>query len=106
MKSLCSARSSVAQDALVAVDKGDLGFAAAGRGEAGIVGEHVGLGIELPHVEHARPLGAVHDRELPGLAGAVVGEGDAVAARGSDVVHGLSSVFRTARSLSFSCAAA
>ena len=37
----------VQQNAGVAVDIGDLGFAAGGRGEAGIVGEDAGLAVEL-----------------------------------------------------------
>ena len=45
----------IEQDALVAVDIGDLGLAAAGRGEAGIVGEHPGLGVELADVDDVRP---------------------------------------------------
>ena len=35
------------QHAGVAVDIGDLGLAAAGRGKAGVVGEHAGLAVEL-----------------------------------------------------------
>src|SRR5262249_40513327 len=41
----------IEQDAFVAVDIGDLGLAAAGRGIAGIVGEHPGLGVELADVD-------------------------------------------------------
>ena len=48
----------VFQDAGVAVDIGDLGLAASGRGEAGVVGEHSGLGVELGDVDDVRPDGA------------------------------------------------
>ena len=41
----------IEQDALVAVDVGDLGLAACRRGEAGVVGEHAGLAVELGDVE-------------------------------------------------------
>ena len=44
----------IEQDAFVAVDIGDLGLAAAGRGEAGIVGEHPGLAVELADVDDVR----------------------------------------------------
>ena len=52
------------QDALVAVDVGDLGAAARGRGEAGIVGEHPGLAIELADVDDVRAERALEDREV------------------------------------------
>ncbi len=42
----------IEQDALVAVDIGDLGFAACRRGEARVVGEHPGGAIELRDVDH------------------------------------------------------
>ncbi len=48
----------VFQNAGVAVDIGDLGLAAAGGGEAGVVGEHPGLGVELGDVDDIRPNGA------------------------------------------------
>ena len=51
----------------IAVDKGDLGFAARGRGEAGIVGESAGLAVELAHVEDLRTDRSVVDRERIGL---------------------------------------
>jgi hypothetical protein len=54
----------VEQDALVAVDVGDLGLAAGGRGEAGVVGELAGLGVELGDVDHARADGACHHGEF------------------------------------------
>jgi len=48
----------VFQDAGVAVDVGDLGFAAAGGGKTGVIGEHSGLGIELGDVDDIGPHGA------------------------------------------------
>src|SRR6201988_2059391 len=49
----------IEQDTLVAVDIGDLGFAAASRGEAGIVGENTGFGVELADVQYFRAQRAV-----------------------------------------------
>ena len=57
----------IEQDAFVAVDIGDLGFAAPGRGEAGVVGEHAGLGVELADVHDVRADGAAVDRHRPTL---------------------------------------
>ena len=57
----------VFQDAGVAVDIGDLGLAAAGGGEAGVVGEHAGLGVELGDVDDIGPDGAAQNREIVGL---------------------------------------
>ena len=53
----------VEQYAGIAVDKGDLGFAARGRGEARIVGEDAGLAVELAHVQHLRTDRPVVERE-------------------------------------------
>ena len=64
---LLDRHAAVEQDAFVAVDIGDLGFAAAGRGEARVVGEHAGLGVELADVDHIRPDRAAVDRERPVL---------------------------------------
>ncbi len=57
----------IQKNAGVAIDVGDLGIAAAGGGEAGVVGEHPGLGIELADVDDVRPDGAAEDREIDGL---------------------------------------
>ena len=48
----------VFQNAGVAIDIGDLGFAGGGRGEAGVVGEHAGLRVKLADVDHVRADGA------------------------------------------------
>ena len=55
----------IEQDALVAVDIGDLGFAARRRREAGVVGEHAALVVELGDVQHVRADRAVVDRKIP-----------------------------------------
>ena len=55
----------VEQDAFIAVDVGDLGLAACGRGEAGVVGEHPALAVELGDVHHVGADGALVDREVP-----------------------------------------
>ena len=57
----------VLQHAGVAVDIGDLRLAAAGRGEAGVVGEHPGLGVELADVDDIGPDRAAQDGEIIGL---------------------------------------
>ena len=41
----------VKQDAFVAIDIGDLGFAARRRGEAGVVGKHPALRVELRNID-------------------------------------------------------
>src|SRR6516164_9239639 len=48
----------------IAVDIGDLRLTARGRGEAGVVGEHARLGIELGNVDHIGPNGATQNREV------------------------------------------
>src|SRR5262249_4229391 len=58
----------IEQDSFIAVDVGDLGLAAAGRGVTGIVGEHPGLGVELADVDHCRTDRAVVDRKTGLLA--------------------------------------
>ena len=57
----------VFQNAGVAVDIGDPGLAAAGGGEAGVIGKHAGLGVELGDVDDVRPNGAAQNREIVGL---------------------------------------
>ena len=57
----------VFENAGIAVDIGDLRLAARGRGEAGVVGEHARLGIELGNVDHIGPNGATQNREVVGL---------------------------------------
>jgi hypothetical protein len=52
------------EDAGVAIDVGDLGLAACGRREAGIVGEHPGLAVQLADVDHVRADGAAQNREI------------------------------------------
>ena len=53
----------IEQHALVAVDIGDLGFAAPGRGETRVVGEDAGLGVELADVQNLGANRSVVDRE-------------------------------------------
>ena len=69
----------VFEDALLAVDVGDRAAARGGVREGGVVGhqaEVVGVGLDLAEVHRAD--GAVADRQLVGLAGAVVGDGEGV----------------------------
>jgi hypothetical protein len=54
----------IEQNALVAVDIGNLGFAGAGRGETRIVGEDAGLGVQLRDVDHLGTDGPVVDRKV------------------------------------------
>ncbi len=58
----------VTQDADFAVDIGQLGIAACGRGIGRVVGEHAGLCIETAHIDDFRAFGALEDRQLDGLA--------------------------------------
>ena len=58
----------ILQHALVAIDEGDVGFGRGGRGEAGIVGEDIGLVVELADVDDIGALGAGKDRQLIILA--------------------------------------
>ena len=53
----------IEQNALVAVDIGDLGFAAAGRREAWVVGEDAGFGVELADVDDFGADGPLVNRE-------------------------------------------
>ena len=57
----------VFQNACVAVDIGDLGLAACGRGKAGIVGEHPRLSVELADVDDVGPDAAARNRKIEGL---------------------------------------
>ena len=57
----------VEQDALVAVDVGDLGFAACGRGKTGVVGENAGLAVKLADVHHLGTDSSLVERERPVL---------------------------------------
>ena len=72
----------VFEDAGVAVDVGDRGAAGGGVGEGRVVGHHpefvlVDLDLAQVHAAH----GAVLDRQLVGLAGAVVGDGQRLGSR-------------------------
>src|SRR3546814_6561201 len=57
----------VEEDAFVAVDIGQLRFAARGRGKAGIVGERAGLGIEFADIDDVGADGARQDRAVDDL---------------------------------------
>jgi len=65
----------VFQDAGVAVDIGDLGLAAAGGGEAGVIGEHPGLGVELADVDDVGAHRAAQDRKIKVLVADGEGRG-------------------------------
>ena len=54
--------------ALVAVDKGDRTFASGGRGEAGIIGEHIRIGVKFADIDHIGAHGGRVDRQIIGLA--------------------------------------
>src|SRR3546814_1481372 len=56
----------VEEDAFVAVDIGQLRFAARGRGEAGIIGERAGLGVEFADIDDVGADGARQDRAVDG----------------------------------------
>lgn len=58
----------VQQHALVAVDEGDLAFAGCGGGEPRVVGEDVGLRIELADIDDRRAVRATLHRELDRFA--------------------------------------
>ena len=68
------------QDALVAVDEGDLRAAAGGRGEAGVVGEHPGLAVELADVDDVRAERALEHREID-VSAVADGEGRSLGRR-------------------------
>ena len=65
----------VEEHALVAVDVGDLGFRARGRGEAGVESEHARLGVELADVDDRRADRALADRQFDGFSADVKGGG-------------------------------
>ena len=58
----------IEQDALVAVDEGDLGLAGGGRGEARIVGEAPGVAVERADVDDVGAERALADGKVPALA--------------------------------------
>ena len=64
LRQLLDAVAAVEEDAGVTVDVGDRGTAARRRGEPRIVGEHAGLAVEPPHVDHPWAEGAVVNGEL------------------------------------------
>ena len=71
MRLLCQlvdGKAAVQQHALVAVDEGYRTVAGRGRGEAGIIGEDVGLSIELADVDDIRSGGPRQNRHFDRLA--------------------------------------
>ncbi len=58
----------IEENALVAVDEGDLRLAARRRGEARVVGEAAGILIERVDVDHVGPNRALADRQVVGCA--------------------------------------
>src|SRR5262249_20049246 len=79
---LLDGNAAVVELALVAVDIGDGGLTAAGRGVAGVVGEIARLGIELAHVNDLGADRSLHDGQLPRLAARIVGERRSCPVRG------------------------
>ena len=81
LRQLFDGIAAIEQNALIAVDVGDLGLAASGRCVSGIVREHPGLGVELADVDDRRADRSLVDRKraLPvaddELAGFDVGAG-------------------------------
>ncbi len=69
----------VEQLALVAVDIGDLGLAAARGGKAGIEGEMAEIGVKPPDVHHLGAQRPRQQRQLDRLAGGIVGDRTAFA---------------------------
>ena len=61
------------KDAFLAIDIGDLGRAACGGGEAGIIGKAIGFRIELPNIDHVRADTAFENGKL-GAAAVLVRE--------------------------------
>ena len=57
----------IEQLALVAIDIGDGAFAGSGRGEAGIIGEDVALGVKLADIDHIRAQGRRVHRQVDDL---------------------------------------
>src|SRR5215510_3409462 len=100
---LLDRKSAIEQDAFVAVDIGDLGFAAAGRGVAGVVGEHPGLSVELADVDDRGADRSLVDRERvflvsnDELAGLDVGAGLRIHDRALGVVSPAKSALRGLR---------
>src|SRR5689334_21556270 len=74
----------IEQDALVAIDEGDLRLAAGGRGEAGVVGEAPGLLVERVDVDHVGPQRALLDRQV--VSGAIDQDGCLARARHWEVL--------------------
>ena len=70
------------QDAGLAVDESDLGFATPGGRETRVVGEHIRRAVELTDVDHPGAAAALQDGERDLVAGGVVDDRDAVLRRG------------------------
>ena len=64
------------QNALVAIDKGDFGFATAGRCKARIMGEIARIRVKLANIDHAGTCRSIQYGKFPAFAGSVVGQGD------------------------------
>src|SRR5215472_5713722 len=63
LRELVDRVAAVQEHALVAVNEGDLRFRTRGGREAGIVGEHPGLGVELANVDDRGTESSVLDRQ-------------------------------------------
>jgi hypothetical protein len=64
LRELVDGIAAIEQDALVAVDEGDVAFAACRGGETGVVSEDVDFPVKLADVYDVRPLGAGIDRKV------------------------------------------
>ncbi len=75
----------VEQNTLLTIDKGDLAFTARGRGKAGIIGELIGRAVQFTNIDHVWSQCARHDVKIH--ASVHIAEGNRL------FRHGISPVF-------------